>query len=195
VLVREHRAKDAVVPAQYRRDREKSGVLLLIGIGKLLKGLLLVFAAVCTQRLAHSSNAAAMLLAWADHVHVDPDNHFVNRAMTRVLAIDEKKLQLISIGTWFYAALFLTEGVGLLLRQRWAEWLTVFVTGLFIPLEIYEITRHATAVRITVLVLNIAVVIYLVYRLKQQAAILRRVTGMSTLQRNRKRLSGALHRQ
>jgi hypothetical protein len=37
------------------------------------------------------------------------------------------------------------EGVGLWLRKRWAEWLTVIATSLLVPLELYELVRRATA--------------------------------------------------
>ena len=45
-------------------------------------------------------------------------------------------------------ALFLVEGVGLWLLKRWAEWLTVIITSSLVPIEIYEIHRHPTPVRI-----------------------------------------------
>lgn len=67
-----------------------------------------------------------------------------------------------------YAALFLTEGIGLGLEKRWAEWLTVVITISLIPIEIYEIFHHTTPVKITVLLINIAIVAYLVYRIRKR---------------------------
>jgi uncharacterized membrane protein (DUF2068 family) len=63
-----------------------------------------------------------------------------------------------------YAAVFTVEGVGLLARRRWAEWLTVVVTVSFIPLEIYELFRHVSAAKVVALVLNVAIAGYLAYR-------------------------------
>ena len=62
----------------------------------------------------------------------------------------------------------MTEGVGLILAKPWAEWLTVIVTGSFIPIEIYELGKHFTVTKIIVLVLNIAIFIYLIMRLRRE---------------------------
>jgi uncharacterized membrane protein (DUF2068 family) len=65
-----------------------------------------------------------------------------------------------------YAGLFLVEGTGLWLQRRWGEWATVVITGLLIPLEVYEIFRHPNVLKIVVLVVNVAVVGYLIYRIR-----------------------------
>jgi hypothetical protein len=59
-----------------------------------------------------------------------------------------------------------TEGIGLWLEKRWAEWLTVIITSSLVPIEIYEIYRHPSPVKISVFLLNIAIVVYLVYRIR-----------------------------
>ncbi|MGI8964824.1 MAG: DUF2127 domain-containing protein, partial [Limisphaerales bacterium] len=70
--------------------------------------------------------------------------------------------------TFFYSALMLTEGVGLLFEKRWAEWLTVFVTASFIPFEIYEMARHLSISKVVVLLINIVIVGYLILRLREK---------------------------
>jgi uncharacterized membrane protein (DUF2068 family) len=80
--------------------------------------------------------------------------------------VNRRKLEEISVGTFFYASLFLTDGTGLVLGKRWAEYFTSIVTGSFIPLEIYELIHHFSVAKLTVAVINGAVVLYLVGRLK-----------------------------
>ena len=104
------------------------------------------------------------------HLHIDPESRYLGRALAAVGALDDRALKRISAGTFFYAALLLTEGVGLLLRRRWAEYFTVLVTGSFIPLELYELTRRFTATRLIIFGINVAVVWYLVHHLRQPAA-------------------------
>ena len=53
-------------------------------------------------------------------------------------------------------------------EKRWAEWLTVIITASLIPIEIYEIWRQPTAARIVVLLINLAIVGYLLYRIRAQ---------------------------
>jgi uncharacterized membrane protein (DUF2068 family) len=62
----------------------------------------------------------------------------------------------------------LTEGVGLLLRKRWAEYFTIITTAGLIPLELYELAKHVTAAKIAILIINIAIVVYLVVRVRSE---------------------------
>ncbi len=142
------------------------GALWLIGGFKLGKGLLLLAVAVGALRLLHRDVAAA-LASLAAQLHVDPDNRYVDRAFTVLVSLDERRLKEISAGTFFYSALLLTEGTGLLLGRRWAEYFTVIVTGSFIPLEVYELARHVTFTRLGVIGINIAIVWYLIARLRR----------------------------
>jgi uncharacterized membrane protein (DUF2068 family) len=73
-------------------------------------------------------------------------------------------LTLLAISAMAYAALEGTEGIGLALRRRWAEYLTVIATGILIPYEAYEVINHATFFKVGALALNLAVVGYLAYR-------------------------------
>jgi uncharacterized membrane protein (DUF2068 family) len=75
--------------------------------------------------------------------------------------------------------LLLTEGTGLLLRQRWAEYFTVVVTGSFIPLELYELARHVTVPRLIVTGINVAIVWYLIVTLRRGGVQAPRSTSSS----------------
>ena len=70
----------------------------------------------------------------------------------------------LAIVAILYALLEGTEGVGLAMRRRWAEYLTVIATGILIPYEAYEVVHRATLFKVGALVLNVAVVAYLTYR-------------------------------
>jgi uncharacterized membrane protein (DUF2068 family) len=61
-----------------------------------------------------------------------------------------------------------TGGTGLPLRKRWVEYFTIITTTGLIPLEVYELSKHLTAVKIVVLIVNIAIVVYLVVRVCQE---------------------------
>ncbi len=148
-----------------RRRTAEDRTLWLIGGFKLAKGLLLLVVALGALHLLHK-DIDDVTAAWAAHLHLDVGNRYVDRALGKLMSLDERKLKEISAGTFFYAALLLTEGVGLLLRRRWAEYFTVIVTGSFIPLELYELARHVTVTRVVVLGINVAVVWYLVVVLR-----------------------------
>jgi len=146
-------------------------MLPLIGAFKLVKALLLLGLALGLLRLAHG-DAAAMLERWAIQLHIDPDGEHVGRIAQKILLLDESRLRTLSAGMVAYASLFLVEGVGLLLRRRWAEWFTVIATGSLVPLEMYEVIRHPRPLRMVVLVVNVAIVWYLAARLRRAATAL-----------------------
>jgi uncharacterized membrane protein (DUF2068 family) len=143
-------------------------MLPLIGAFKLAKGLLILAVALGVLRLMHA-DAAEVLERWTTQLHIDPEGRHVGRAMHRILSLDERHLRVLSAGMIVYAGLFVVEGVGLMLRKRWAEWLTVIVTASFVPLEIYEAARHPTAIRVAALAVNLTIVWYLVVRLRRPA--------------------------
>jgi uncharacterized membrane protein (DUF2068 family) len=141
--------------------------LYLIAAFKLFKGLVLLAVAIGALKLLRQGTAAEAY-RWADSFRVDPGNRFVRRLLERLPMFNERTLRELSVGTFFYAALFLTEGTGLLFRRRWAEYFTSIVTFSFIPLEIYELLRRATLAKGIVLLLNVTVVLYLVIDLRRR---------------------------
>ena len=75
---------------------------------------------------------------------------------------------MMSGGAFLYSSLQLTEGIGLWMEKRWAEYLTVVATSLFVPLEIFEIYEKFTWVRVVILIVNLFVVWYLATRLRDE---------------------------
>jgi len=82
--------------------------------------------------------------------------------------MNDRKLEELSIGSFFYSALLLTEGVGLWLKKRWAEYFTIITTCSLIPLELYEIEKRVTVTRIVLLAVNVAIVSYLFIQLRKR---------------------------
>jgi len=143
---------------------QSATIVRLIGVFKWVKTLVLSAAAVILFH-ARDVGATPEAIRIVERLGIDPGSHMVRSALERVHGMSEHKLELFAIACIAYAAVFATEGTGLLLRKHWAEYFTVVVTGSFMPFEIYELARHATATRATALVLNALVVVYLVVRI------------------------------
>jgi uncharacterized membrane protein (DUF2068 family) len=107
---------------------------------------------------------------WMELLRADPHNHYLIWLLQKLSNVDEHRLRQLSVGTFFYSALFLSEGTGLALGKRWAEYLTIVTTASLMPVEVYEIYVHPTWPRVVVLVVNIAVVVYLVLELRRTKA-------------------------
>ena len=103
-----------------------------------------------------------------DQLRIDPDNEFIGAFVSKLRLVHTKELKEISALGAGYAGLFLTEGTGLLFRKRWAEWLTIVATSSLMPLEVFELTKEFTVVRLLVVLVNAAVVLFLTYRVRQK---------------------------
>ena len=149
--------------------KSRSRGLLLIAVFKLLKALALIAVGVGALKLLHK-DMAGVVEGWVNAFRVDPHNRYIYWLLNKLANVDDRRLKELSIGTFIYAGVFLTEGTGLALRKRWAEYFTIIVTASFLPLEIYEVFRHVTIAKAVALLINIAVVIYLVSELRPHPA-------------------------
>jgi uncharacterized membrane protein (DUF2068 family) len=147
-------------------DHKHARGLLVIAVFKLLKGLALLAVGIAAPALL-SKDVGPTLEHWANLFRVDPHNHYIHLVIEKLSLVDPKKLKEFRVGTFFYSAIFLTEGIGLALRKRWAEYLTIATTCSFLPLEVYEIVKQVSAAKVVLLLFNIAIVVYLVFELRR----------------------------
>ena len=146
-------------------EHKGTTTLLLIAIFKLIKGVLLLCVGVGAFKLINR-DVADTVSHWVDVLRVDPDNVLIHGLLTRLLSVSPNQLKAVGVGTFVYAGLLLTEGTGLLLRKPWAEYFTIVTTAGLIPLELYELAKHVSAAKIVVLILNVAIVVYLIIRVR-----------------------------
>ena len=134
--------------------------LRLIGIFKLVKGLLLLLVGVGTLTLLHQG-AAEAARHWVGFLGLQRENRYFYNLLLELGNMDRHMIRVAGISTFIYAALLTTEGIGLSLLKRWAEYLTVVVTSSLIPPQIYGLAGHFSIPKVIVIGLNVAVVWYL----------------------------------
>jgi uncharacterized membrane protein (DUF2068 family) len=140
-------------------------MLRLIALFKLLKGIVLIALGLSVFHV-FPVDVVELVTGWADHLNVNGQRPRIDAALSRLTAIDPRTLASVGTAAFAYGTLLLTEGVGLWLGKRWGEYLTVVATGVFIPLELYELWKRVTAPRLIVLAINVAIVVYLVRQLR-----------------------------
>ena len=145
-----------------------NGLLRLIAIFKLVKALTLVAVGVGALRLLRDDSPASAVIQMVARFGFNPGGRYVDHALAGIAKLPPKDFKDLGIGSFVYAALFLTEGLGLWLAKPWAEWFTAFITASLVPLEIFEIHRHPTLIKTIVLFINVAIVVYLVIRIRRE---------------------------
>jgi uncharacterized membrane protein (DUF2068 family) len=147
--------------------KPRINVLRTIAVYKLLKVLMLLALAYGEVRLSDAS-LAAKLLTWASERPLGLEHHVVVWLLGWFSGLSASRLHALRMVTLAYAAVFATEGVGLWMQKRWAEWLTTIITASLIPLEVWELVFRPNIGKAAVLVANTAIVIYLVWHVRSK---------------------------
>lgn len=161
-----HELMEAQEPGAHPKGSHDRG-LMAIGLFKLAKAIFFFGIGVGAIHLLHK-DIQDEVLRLALRFKFDPENRFVSLLLDKVDLIDAHRLRQISVATFGYSALALTEGVGLLLEKVWAEYLTLILTISFLPWEIYELIRKPDWFRLSLLLINLAVLWYLVWLLRRK---------------------------
>ena len=89
--------------------------------------------------------------------------HGILHSLDELFTLQTSKLRLAGAGIGAYALLEGAEAIGLWFQKRWAEYLTFIATTLLLPLEIYELTKTVSPFKVIALIVNLAIVIYLLF--------------------------------
>lgn len=150
------------------RERRTRGALDLIAAFKFLKAATLIVAGLGALDLVRPS-MAARVEGWLENLSLTQGHQFITDAAGRAVnALDSAsphRLELLALGAFLYAAVFLVEGVGLARQRRWAEYLTIAVTLSFMPFEVMALVHRYTLPRLGTLIINGVVVLYLAWQL------------------------------
>jgi uncharacterized membrane protein (DUF2068 family) len=89
--------------------------------------------------------------------------HGLAHDLERLVTLQSGTLRIVALVAAAYAVLEGLEAVGLWLMKRWAEYLTFVATTVLLPLEVYELTKRVSPFKIVALVVNLAIVVYLLW--------------------------------
>jgi uncharacterized membrane protein (DUF2068 family) len=161
-------AEDAPVLLRGKQLRS-AFILRALAIERWVRGLILVLLAIAVFRLKSTQVSVKQLFdrdlsslkPFFNQIHFNVSDSATVNSIQKVLNAKSSTLNLIAFGILLYGLLQLAEGIGLWSLKRWGEYVAVVGTTLFIPLEVYEIVEKASWLKITILVINAAAVLYL----------------------------------
>ena len=141
--------------------------LVLIAVFKLLKGVLLLLVGFGLLKLMHAE-IATLFSRLIEALHLNADSRIIHALVLKVDALRPHSVLVAALVSLGYAGMLLLEGIGLWLERSWAAYLTVISTSLLLPFELYEVIDGVSILRISVLLLNLVIVIYLLRQLKHR---------------------------
>jgi uncharacterized membrane protein (DUF2068 family) len=144
-------------------------ILRGLAVERWVRGLILMLLAAAVFKLKSTQVSVkelfdkdlSSLKPFFNQIHFNVSDSATVHSIEKVLNAKPSTLNLIAVGILFYGLLQIAEGIGLWSLQRWGEYVAVVGTTLFIPLEVYELTDRISWLKISILVLNVAAVLYL----------------------------------
>ena len=156
--------------------RTSKGALRTVAVFEAAKGALVLAAGFGVLTFIHRDLAHA-----ADELvrafHLNPASRYPRIFLHAARSADDARIWLLAAGAMTYALARFVEAYGLWRSRRWAEWLAAAWGGVYIPIELYELARGLTWAKGLLLVVNIAIVAYLIAVLRNERMAARAGAG------------------
>ncbi|MEO8672461.1 MAG: DUF2127 domain-containing protein [Tahibacter sp.] len=149
------------------RSAHAPRMLAWIAAFKLLKSLLLLVLALTAFGLLRDG-VLEQFVAGVQNLPLAPGSHLLARLLDWAMQLTPHRIKIFGVVMLVYSTVLCIEGVGLWRAQAWAEYLTVIATSSLIPFELYEIFHHPTPLKFGALVVNVAIVMYLIRLLRRE---------------------------
>ena len=120
------------------------------------------------MRLVHRDVAYASH-ALIDRLHLDAARKFPHIFLQLAENLTDAQLWGLAALALAYALLRFAEAYGLWRGRSWGQWIAAVSGAIYVPVEIYELMRSVTWIKVSALLLNVAVVVYMCYTLWRKA--------------------------
>src|SRR6266576_4368650 len=168
--------QSATKPDPHRRQRH---VLQAVAMFEFFKGIFVVLMGFCALALVHKDVwlYAESLLAL---LHVSTDRRSAQRFLDFADSVTDARLWAAARIAFAYSGLRFTEAYGLWHVRTWAEWVALVSGALLLPLEIRELMRGLSLFRAVLLVVNLAIVLYMLYVIRANRRERRMAASLTT---------------
>jgi uncharacterized membrane protein (DUF2068 family) len=135
-----------------------------IALVEATKGVLVLLAGFGLLSLVHHDvqRLADHLVDW---LHMNPRRAYSRIFLKAASEVNDSRLMTLAALALLYSLMRLTEAYGLWRERRWAEWFALLSGGIYLPIEVYELARGITWIRLLAFVINLAIVAYMGYAL------------------------------
>jgi len=141
--------------------------LHLIAMFEGLKGILVLLAGFGILMLIHPNlhHGAAQII---EMFHLNPARHYPRIFIDLTERTSDAKLEALAVGAALYAAARFIEAIGLWFRAKWALLFGAISGGAFLPLEVFELFKGVSWLKVVLVVINAAMVWVLLQSLRKE---------------------------
>ncbi|MFZ0957315.1 MAG: DUF2127 domain-containing protein [Candidatus Sulfotelmatobacter sp.] len=145
--------------------RAQKPLLRFVALFEFGKGVFVMAMGLCALLLVHKDAwlLAESLLAL---FHINPDRRYAQLFLNFADSATDARLWTAASVAFTYGGCRLVEAYGLWRQRAWAEWIAFVAGALFLPLEIRELSRGITVLRVVLFLGNLGVVTYMFYLLR-----------------------------
>jgi len=146
------------LPQAVDEHASKAG-LRMVAVFEATKGVLAMVLAVILIAVRHRMEDLAEELLY--HLHIGFDQRWAQALLHGANDLSYMKIGTVLGVAMAYAAVRFTEAWGLWYRRVWAEWFALLSGTLYLPIEIVKVVQHWHWLPISVLLINLAIVLYM----------------------------------
>jgi uncharacterized membrane protein (DUF2068 family) len=151
--------KSEPIPTRRIEHRGRLQALRTVALMEFAKGLVVLGAAISLYWLDPTDVVGGFL----DFLHVSPDHPLAQMLLRSADWLSNASVWTVILMGSIYCGLRFAEAFGLWRERAWAEWIALVSGAIYIPFEVYELTKRASLFHIGVLAVNLAVVAFMFY--------------------------------
>lgn len=157
IIVTEH---DMVVNDKMTR------ALKVVAVFEACKGLLVLFAGLALFSLIHQ-NIQSVAEQLVGHMHLNPVKHIPGIFIEAAGSLTDGRMLLFALFALLYSSMRFVEAYGLWFARRWAEWFALVSGSIYLPIELYELIKGVSWLKIIFVLINLLIVFYMTMMLKR----------------------------
>jgi uncharacterized membrane protein (DUF2068 family) len=154
--------------------------LRAVALFEACKGVLVLFAGLAVFTLIHQ-NVQIVAEQLVGHLHLNPAKNIPKIFVESARNLTNGRIALLALCAMLYSAMRFVESYGLWFGKRWAEWFALLSGGVYLPLELYELAKGFTWLKIFFVMVNLIIVLYMVVMLRRKGKDNRIIGGVGAL--------------
>ena len=140
--------------------------LRAVAVFEASKGFLVLFAGVALFSLIHH-NVQITAEQLVGHLHLNPAKNIPKIFIEAASNLTDARMRLLALFALFYSSMRFVESYGLWYAKRWAEWFALLSGSVYLPVELYELVKGVTWLKIVLVLVNLVVVLYMAIMLRR----------------------------